>query len=104
MVAKTTQPCFWSFAILPNVYVNANGMASNAQISKTFVIGLGFSYGCDGVGVERAAAVLADLLDRLLARDRPTRDGLLLAGHRRHRLGGMEVLDDALAQQERARR
>ena len=62
-----------------------------------FVIGFGFSNGCDGVRVVRTAAVLADLLDRLLARDRAAGDRLRLAGDRRDGLRGVEVLDDALA-------
>ena len=34
-------------AIFPNIHGNANGIASSTQISRMFVIGFGFSNGCD---------------------------------------------------------
>ena len=40
-------PCLTSPAIFPNVHGNANGIASSIQISRMFVIGFGFSNGCD---------------------------------------------------------
>ena len=40
-------PCFTSPAIFPNIHGNANGIASSIQISRMFVIGFGFSNGCD---------------------------------------------------------
>ena len=40
-------PCFRSPAIFPNVHGNANGIARIIQISSMFVIGFGFSNGCD---------------------------------------------------------
>ena len=82
---STAMPCFTSPAIFPNIHGNANGIASSIQISRMFVIGFGFSNGCDGVRVVGAAAVLADLLDRLLARDRTAGDRLRLPGDGRDR-------------------
>ncbi len=52
------------------------------------------------VGVVGAAAVLADLLDRLLAGDGPAGDRLLAALDGGDRPGAVEVLDHALADQE----
>ncbi len=42
---STAMPCLTLPAIFPNVHGNANGMASNIQISSVLVIGFGFSYG-----------------------------------------------------------
>ena len=53
-----------------------------------------------GVGVEEAAAVGAELLDRLLARHRAHRDGLLRALERGDLEVGSEVLDGALLHQD----
>src|SRR6476660_3684789 len=55
------------------------------------------------VGVERTATVLTDLLDGFLAGDRTTRDRLLLTRHGGDRLARIEVLDHALAEQERGK-
>ncbi len=61
-------------AILPNIHGNANGIASSIQISSRFVMGFGFSNGCDEFALYEPAAVLPDLLDGLLARDRTRRE------------------------------
>ena len=53
-----------------------------------------------GVGVEEAAAVGAELLDRLLRRDRSTLDRLLDAGERLDRVRRGEVLDDPTDEEE----
>ena len=97
IAVSSATPCFTSPTIFPNVQVNPKGIASSIHISRMFVIGLGFSYGCGGVGVERTAAVLADLLDRFLARDRTAGDRLGLTRDGRDRAIGVEVLDGALA-------
>ena len=54
------------------------------------------------VGVERAAAVRAELLDRLLAGERPARDRLLAAGERLHVRGAVERLHDAARDEHHA--
>ena len=51
MAAKTTQPCFWSLAIFPNVYGKANGMARISQMMRMLVIGFGFSNGWDALAL-----------------------------------------------------
>ena len=76
---STAMPCFTSPTIFPNVHVNANGIASSIQISRMFVIAVRVLERVRRVGVVRTATVLADLLDRLLARDRAARDRLGLA-------------------------
>ncbi len=65
----------------PNVKHSAAGMMKIASICTKLVSALGFSYGfvC-GVGVEEAATVGAEHLDRLLRRDRAHRQGLRLRG------------------------
>ena len=44
---NTARPCFFEPAIFPNIHGNANGIASSIQISRRFVIGFGFSNGCE---------------------------------------------------------
>jgi hypothetical protein len=43
---KSAQPCFWSFAMRPNVNVRPAGIAKIMNMERRFVNGLGFSNGC----------------------------------------------------------
>ena len=47
MAAKHGEALLHVAAICPNVHVSANGIASSIQISRMFVIGFGFSNGCE---------------------------------------------------------
>ncbi len=67
-----------------------------SRIWKRLVSGVGLSNGCDGVRVEEAAAVRAELLDRFLRGDRPLRDRLRRAFQRLGHRVRMEILDDSL--------
>ena len=111
--------------------MSANGISRIASISRKLVSGVGFSYGWAEFAFKKAAAVGAQFLDRLLRGDRPHRQRLGLRGHRlrdgvacsvldriagridlrilignlldgRHVLVAIEILDDALAGQDRA--
>src|SRR5438552_5986415 len=44
---RTAMPCLTSPAIFPNIHGHANGIASSNQIWRMFVMGFGFSNGCD---------------------------------------------------------
>ena len=43
---NSAHPCRWLPANLPNMYVNATGIARIASISMRLVSGVGFSNGC----------------------------------------------------------
>ena len=82
--------------IRPNVHAIANGISRSRKISKQVGERRRVLERVRGVGVVEAAAVGAELLDRLLAGHRAAGEVLAAAGQRVHRPGGSsEVLDDA---------
>ena len=81
--ARIAQPCRMSPTTRPKASTDATGMRRSAQISRRLVQAFGILERVRRIGVEEAAAVGAELLDDLLARDRPDRDRLLRPLERR---------------------
>ena len=93
---------------LPNVTTKANGISRSVKISRKLVNAVRVLERVRRVGVVEAAAVGAELLDRLLRRERPP--GMCCVGDlgRRGRswsrgVAALEVLDDALRHRARRR-
>ena len=100
ITARIAQPWRWLPTMRPNTLVSAAPSAKIEIICTKFDSAVGFSNGCDGVGVEEAAAIGAEHLDRDLRGDRADRDGLLGAFQRRGVDVGAERLRHALPDQE----
>ena len=83
MAMRIARPCRRSPTARPKASTEATGISSSAQISRMLVQAFGILERMRGIGVHEAAAVGAELLDRLLARHRPDRNGLLGAFERR---------------------
>ena len=93
----------------PNATTSANGISRSAQISQEVGEPVGVLERVRGVGVEEAAAVGAELLDRLLRGDRAAGDRLLVIAVQSSRSTGrsivrcgvaVEVLHHALRHQD----
>ena len=84
MAIRIARPCLKSPTARPKASTEAVGMSSSAQISSDIRPGVGVLERMRRIGVHEAAAVGAELLDHLLARHRPDRNGLLGAFERRH--------------------
>ena len=76
-------PCRMSPTMRPNVNGMAAETSSMAKIERIVRPGIRILEGMRGIGVEEAAAIGAELLDRFLAGHRPERDDLLGAFERR---------------------
>ena len=76
IAASSTQPCRVSPANLPTMYASPAGISRIASDLQEVRERRGVLEGMRRVGVEEAAAVGAELLDRLLRGDRPLGDGL----------------------------
>ena len=100
ITARIAQPWRWLPTMRPNTLVSAAPSAKIEIICTKFDSAVGFSNGMRGVGVEEAAAIGAEHLDRDLRGDRADRDGLLGAFQR----GGVDIgakrLRHALPDQE----
>ena len=67
---QRARPWARSRTICPSMMASENGISSSSQFSKRLVSAVGFSKRMRAVGVEEAAAVGAEFLDRFLERDR----------------------------------
>ena len=100
IAARIAQPCFVLPTALPNVQVRPAPSAKIDSIWMKFEMSPGFSNGMRGIGVEEAAAVGAEHLDRDLRCDGPERDDLLGALQRRRGDRTGERLRDAERDQD----
>ena len=103
MAAKIAQPWRSSLTMRPSTLVSAAPIAKIDSSCTKLVSGVRVLVGMRRVGVEEAAAVGAEDLDRFLRGDRALRDRLLGAFERRRIDIGAEILRHALPDVEQAR-
>ena len=100
MTASTAQPCRWLPTMRPKTLVSAAPSAKIEIICTIVGKGGRIFERMRGIGVEEAAAICAEHLDRDLRGNRPDRDGLLGPFHCRRIHVRAKCLRDALPDQE----